>query len=260
MSQQPGPHPDEQVYFGLERVSPAEKTRRVDGVFAKVARNYDLMNDLMSVGMHRPMKHLAVELTGVRTGDRVLDIAGGTGDLTARFAERVSPTGMVLLADLNIDMIMEGRRRLDDSGRVGIGYVQMNAEALPFADAAFDVVSIAFGLRNVARKEVALAETCRVLKPGGRLLILEFSQPRSGLVRNGYKFWQALWPAFGKVITGDRGPYQYLVDSIATHPDQETLSAMLTDAGFHNVVCHDLMNGIVAMHIGIRPATRTPAP
>ncbi len=260
MNEQPRPTPDENVYFGLEQVSPAEKTRRVDGVFAKVARNYDLMNDLMSVGMHRPMKHLAVELTGVRAGDHVLDIAGGTGDLTARFAERVGPTGMVILADLNIDMISEGRRRLDDRGCVGVGYVQMNAEALPFADAHFDVVSIAFGLRNVARKDVALAEMCRVLRPGGRLLVLEFSKPRSGLVRGGYKLWQTLWPSFGKAITGDGGPYQYLVDSIATHPDQQTLAGMLTAAGFQNVVCHDLMNGIVALHIGVCPSVRTPAP
>lgn len=244
----------EQVFFGLERVSPAEKTRRVSDVFAAVARKYDVMNDIMSAGLHRPMKQLAIDLAGVRRGDAVLDLAGGTGDLTARFAERVGPEGTVVLADLNADMIQEGRRRLDDRGLTGVRYVQVNAESLPFPDTHFDVVSIAFGLRNVARKDVALREMRRVLKPGGRVLVLEFSQARSKLVRSGYRVWQSLWPGIGKAITGDAGPYSYLVDSIATHPDQETLAAMLADAGFERVRCHDLMNGIVALHLGFAPA------
>ena len=248
------PADDGQVFFGLERVSPAEKTRRVSDVFAAVARKYDVMNDIMSAGLHRPMKQLAIDLAGVRRGSRVLDLAGGTGDLTARFAERVGSEGEVVLADLNIDMITEGRRRLDDRGLTGVRYVQVNAETLPFPDHHFDVASIAFGLRNVARKDVALREMLRVLRPGGRVLVLEFSQPRSRLVRSGYRVWQSLWPGIGKAITGDAGPYRYLVDSIATHPDQETLATMLREAGFADVRCHDLMNGIVALHLGTVPA------
>jgi demethylmenaquinone methyltransferase/2-methoxy-6-polyprenyl-1,4-benzoquinol methylase len=173
----------------------------------------------------------------------------------------VGAEGSVVLADLNIDMITEGRRRLDDRGLTGVRYVQVNAEALPFPDHHFDVASIAFGLRNVARKDVALREMRRVLKPGGRVLVLEFSQPRSRLVRSGYRVWQSLWPGIGKAITGDAGPYRYLVDSIATHPDQETLATMLRDAGFTGVRCHDLMDGIVALHLGTAPVTdAVPAP
>ena len=250
--------PDEAVNFGFERVSPAEKTRRVGDVFRAVARRYDVMNDIMSLGLHRAMKHLARDLSGVRAGDKVLDLAGGTGDMAARFAPLVErhgngSNGVIVLADINEAMLEEGRRRLLDRGLTSVCYAQVNAEDLPFADATFACVTIAFGLRNVARKDRALAEMRRVLVPGGRLLVLEFSKPRHAWLREAYGAWQGLWPVIGRAITGDAQPYQYLVDSIATHPDQETLTTMLTAAGFAQARCYDLMDGIVALHRGIAP-------
>ena len=249
---------EEKVDFGYERVSPAEKTQRVGEVFRAVARRYDVMNDVMSLGMHRAMKHLARDLSGVRSGDKVLDLAGGTGDMAARFAPLVAGAagkdvggGMVVLADINEAMLDEGRNRLLDRGLTSVQYAQVNAEDLPFASGTFACVTIAFGLRNVARKERALAEMHRVLAPNGRLLVLEFSKPRRAWLREAYGLWQGLWPGIGRAITGDAGPYQYLVDSIATHPDQETLTAMITAAGFSEARCYDLMNGIVALHRGV---------
>lgn len=250
----PEVHADGTVNYGYERVSPQEKTRRVGDVFRSVARRYDVMNDLMSLGLHRAMKHLARDLSGVRSGDKVLDLAGGTGDMAARFAPLVAPTGMVVLADINDAMLSEGRQRLLDQGLAAVRYAQVNAEELPFVNATFDCVTIAFGLRNVARKERALAEMRRVLVPGGRLLVLEFSKPRPAWLRGAYGAWQGLWPTLGRAITGDAAPYQYLVDSIATHPDQETLTNMLAAAGFIEARCHDLMAGIVALHRGVAPA------
>ena len=255
----PEVHGDGTVNFGFERVSPAEKTRRVGGVFSTVARQYDVMNDIMSLGLHRAMKHLARDMSGVRSGDRVLDLAGGTGDMAARFAPLVGATGMVVLADINEAMLEEGRRRLLDRGLTSVCYAQVNAEDLPFADATFACVTIAFGLRNVARKDRALAEMRRVLVPGGRLLVLEFSKPRHAWLREAYGAWQGLWPVIGRAITGDAQPYQYLVDSIATHPDQETLTTMLTAAGFAQARCYDLMDGIVALHRGIAPLAPLPS-
>ena len=255
---------DEAVNFGFERVSPAEKTRRVGDVFRAVARRYDVMNDIMSLGLHRAMKHLARDLSGVRAGDKVLDLAGGTGDMAARFAPLVErhgngSNGMIVLADINEAMLEEGRQRLLDRGLTSVCYAQVNAEDLPFADATFACVTIAFGLRNVARKDRALAEMRRVLLPGGRLLVLEFAKPRHAWLREAYGVWQGLWPVIGRAITGDAQPYQYLVDSIATHPDQETLTTMLTTAGFAQARCYDLMDGIVALHRGIAPLAPLPS-
>ena len=246
-------HADGTVDFGHERVSPAEKTRRVGDVFRAVARNYDVMNDIMSLGLHRAMKHLARDLSGVRDGDIVLDLAGGTGDMAARFAPLVGTGGAVVLGDINEAMLHEGRRRLLDRGFAGIRYVQLDAEQLPFADGTFACVSIAFGLRNVARKAQALREMRRVLAPGGRLLILEFSKPRHAWLRQAYGVWQGLWPAIGRAVTGEAAPYRYLVDSIATHPDQETLTGLLNAAGFTQARCYDLLDGIVALHRAVAP-------
>lgn len=238
--------------FGAERVSAEDKTRRVRAVFERVAPRYDVMNDLMSLGMHRLLKRLTVELSGVRPGDAVLDLAGGTGDLAALFVPLVGPRGRVLLADINAAMLDAGRSRLLDRGIAEVACIQADAEALPFADASVDLISIGFGLRNVTHKEQALREMWRLLRPGGRLLVLEFSHARHALTRNLYAAWQGLWPLFGKALTGDPAPYRYLVESIARHPDQETLKAMLHAAGFTRVDVHDLLDGIVALHVSVR--------
>jgi demethylmenaquinone methyltransferase/2-methoxy-6-polyprenyl-1,4-benzoquinol methylase len=238
--------------FGAERVGAEEKARRVRGVFDAVATRYDVVNDVMSLGMHRLLKRLTVELSAVRRGDAVLDLAGGTGDLAALFAPLAGRDGRVLLADINAAMLDVGRARLLDRGLAEVGCVQADAEALPFPDAAFDVACIGFGLRNVTRKERALSEMRRVLRDGGRALVLEFSHPRHALTRRLYGAWQGLWPLFGRVLTGDAAPYRYLVESIARHPDQETLATMLRDAGFARVDVHDLLDGVVALHVATR--------
>ena len=240
---------DERTQFGYEQVSPDEKTRRVRGVFDSVAGKYDVMNDLMSGGWHRLWKRFAIAVAAVRPGQRVLDLAGGTGDLARLFAARVGPTGVVVHTDINGAMLAEGRDKLLDRG-VALPTVQCNAEALPFPDRSFDVVSIAFGLRNVTHKEVALAEMCRVVRPGGIALVLEFSQVAAPL-KPAYDWYSFnVLPRLGKLIARDEASYRYLAESIRVHPDQVTLQAMMEHAGFDRVEYHNLTAGVVAVHIG----------
>ena len=235
--------------FGYEQVTPEEKTRRVRGVFESVAPRYDVMNDVMSGGLHRLWKRFAVELAGVRQGDKVLDIAGGTGDMTRLFSDRAGPTGEVWLTDINGAMLSEGRDRMLDEGRVG-PVAQCDAEYLPFPANTFNVICIAFGLRNVTRKDGALREMHRVLKPGGRALVLEFSRIAETL-RPAYDWYSFnVLPAMGRLIAGDSASYTYLAESIRTHPDQETLAGMMTDAGLEQVDFHNLSGGLVAVHRG----------
>jgi demethylmenaquinone methyltransferase / 2-methoxy-6-polyprenyl-1,4-benzoquinol methylase len=235
--------------FGYERVSPDEKTRRVRGVFDSVAGKYDLMNDLMSAGLHRMWKRFTVEVSGVRAGAKVLDLAGGTGDLARLFHARVGGAGAVILTDINGTMLAAGRDKLLDAG-IALPAVQCNAETLPFKSRTFDCVSIAFGLRNVTRKEAALAEMQRVLKPGGIALVLEFSRVWAplGPAYDWYSF--NVLPRLGKRIANDEASYRYLAESIRVHPDQEALKATMMDAGFDRVNYHNLAAGIVALHIG----------
>jgi demethylmenaquinone methyltransferase / 2-methoxy-6-polyprenyl-1,4-benzoquinol methylase len=239
----------ESTQFGYEEVTPDEKTRRVRGVFDSVASRYDLMNDLMSGGLHRLWKRFAIEVSGARAGSRVLDLAGGTGDLARLFAQRVGETGRVVHTDINGAMLAAGRDRLLDAGIV-LPTVQCDAEALPFRNGAFDCVSIAFGLRNVTRKERALAEMRRVLKPGGVALVLEFSRIAAPLAPayDWYSF--NVLPRLGKLIANDAASYRYLAESIRVHPDQETLKRMMELAGFDSVDYHNLFAGVVALHLG----------
>lgn len=239
--------------FGYRRVTPAEKTRLVGGVFERVAGRYDIMNDLMSLGTHRLFKRMAVEMSGVRPGMRVLDLAGGTGDLSALFAQAVGDDGGVVLADINAAMMSAGRDRLLDQGHAQVAFCRAGAEALPFADASFQCVAIGFGLRNFTDKESALREILRVLAPGGVLLVLEFSKPRSPVLESAYSVFQSLWPGLGKLVVGDAESYQYLVESIRMHPSQKALKLMIEDAGFADVEFHDLAGGIAAIHRGVRP-------
>jgi demethylmenaquinone methyltransferase/2-methoxy-6-polyprenyl-1,4-benzoquinol methylase len=237
--------------FGYEKVTPDEKTRRVRHVFESVAGKYDVMNDLMSAGLHRLWKRFAIELSGVRRGARVLDIAGGTGDMTRLFLERAGPSGEVWLTDINGAMLGVGRDRLLDEGRV-VPAVQCDAERLPFPDRHFDVTCIAFGLRNVTHKEAALAEMRRVLKPGGRALVLEFSRIAVPL-QPAYDWYSFnVLPRLGKLVAGDEASYRYLAESIRMHPDQDTLCAMMTEAGFDKAEYHNLAGGLVAVHRAYR--------
>jgi len=245
---------DKTTHFGYETVPEAEKAERVRDVFDSVASRYDLMNDLMSFGVHRLWKRFAVELAGVRAGQRVLDLASGTGDLAARFAGLVGPTGAVVMTDINAAMLARGRDRLLDEGRGGnVRYAQVDAEALPFPDATFDCASIAFGLRNVTHKERALAEMHRVLRPGGRALVLEFSHPTTRPLQAAYDLYSfQLLPRLGRWVTGDEASYRYLAESIRVHPDQETLKGMIAAAGFDRCDVHNLTGGIVAVHRGFK--------
>jgi len=240
------------THFGFREIPVEEKVRRVGEVFRSVADKYDLMNDLMSLGVHRLWKRFAVEVADLRPGQQVLDLAGGTGDLAALMAPRVGPEGRVVLSDINAAMMDVGRRRLVDRGLVAnVAWVQADAEALPFADASFDRVTMGFGLRNVTRKERALAEMHRVLRPGGLALVLEFSHPvHPGLARlyDAYSF-QVL-PRLGRLVAGDADSYRYLAESIRVHPDQATLRGMMEDAGLVRCDWHNLTGGIVAVHRG----------
>ena len=228
------------THFGFQDVPESRKAEKVAEVFHSVAAKYDLMNDLLSGGMHRLWKRFTIELSGVRSGNRVLDIAGGTGDLARQFSRIVGETGEVVLADINASMLKVGRDRLLDRGVSGnISFVQADAEKLPFPDNHFDCVTIAFGLRNVTHKEAAIASMLRVLKPGGRLLVLEFSKPKSNLLSKIYDTYSFnFMPLVGKLVTNDADSYRYLAESIRMHPDQDTLKAMMLDAGFDRVTYH----------------------
>jgi demethylmenaquinone methyltransferase / 2-methoxy-6-polyprenyl-1,4-benzoquinol methylase len=239
------------THFGFETVDDADKAARVRGVFDSVAQKYDLMNDLLSGGLHRVWKAYTVAVAHLRPGDKVLDIAGGTGDLARAFAPRVGEHGIVVHTDINEAMLRVGRDRLLDEGQA-LPTAVCDAERLPYADAAFDLVSVAFGLRNMTHKERALAEMARVLRPGGRLLVLEFSRPAEPL-RKPYDFYSfKLMPLIGRWVAKDEASYRYLAESIRMHPDQATLKAMMKDAGFGHVDVHDLSGGIVALHVGIK--------
>jgi demethylmenaquinone methyltransferase/2-methoxy-6-polyprenyl-1,4-benzoquinol methylase len=245
---------DDNVDFGYEQVARRDKAGRVRGVFDSVAGRYDLMNDLMSGGAHRLWKQYALSLTGLKPGDSALDVAGGTGDLAAGMARQVGAGGLVLLTDINAAMLGEGRDRLVDAALVGnVHYAQANAECLPFADGSFHCVTIGFGLRNVTDKAAALRSMQRVLKPGGQLLILEFSKPVNPLLANVYdKYSFKVLPRLGQLVAGDADSYRYLAESIRRHPDQETLLGMMQTAGLEDCRYYNLMGGIVAVHRGYR--------
>jgi demethylmenaquinone methyltransferase / 2-methoxy-6-polyprenyl-1,4-benzoquinol methylase len=240
--------------FGYERVAWSDKQSRVRGVFDSVAGNYDLMNDLMSGGAHRLWKEFTLSLTHLRAGQRALDVAGGTGDLTAGLAKQVGKSGLVILSDINAAMLGEGRDRLLDAGTVGnVACVLANAEKLPFADSSFDVVTIGFGLRNVTDKAAALADMRRVLKPGGQLLVLEFSHPVVPFLKPLYDLYSfRVLPLIGKLVAKDEDSYRYLAESIRVFPDQEKLLGMLRDAGLEDCRYHNLSGGIVAVHRGYK--------
>lgn len=242
------------THFGYKEVPVEEKSQHVAGVFRSVAPKYDVMNDLMSMGIHRIWKRLTIELAGVRPGQTVLDLAGGTGDLAIKFSRQVGDSGKVVLADINEAMLAVGRDRLTDAGcSHNTEVVQVNAECLPFADNTFDCITIAFGLRNVTDQMAALRSMLRVLKPGGRLLILEFSKPVHRPLAKLYDIYSfSVLPRLGKVVAGDADSYQYLAESIRMHPDQETLKAMMEEAGFSRSEYYNMTGGIVALHRGFK--------
>lgn len=241
--------------FGFREVPVEEKVKKVADVFHSVAGKYDLMNDLMSGGVHRLWKKLTIEQSGARRGHTILDIAGGTGDLTMRFSRIVGPEGKVVLADINDSMLKVGRDRLMDRGVAGnVEFVQANAECLPFPDNTFDVITIAFGLRNVTDKDAAIRSMTRVLKPGGKVMVLEFSKTDNPALTKLYDFYSFnILPKIGKIIAGDSESYKYLAESIRMHPDQETLKGMMQDAGLVNCKYQNMTGGIVALHTGIKP-------
>ncbi|MCE9679933.1 bifunctional demethylmenaquinone methyltransferase/2-methoxy-6-polyprenyl-1,4-benzoquinol methylase UbiE [Shewanella sp. AS1] len=242
------------THFGYKTVEAEKKADLVAGVFHSVAAKYDIMNDVMSFGIHRIWKRFTIESAGARPGMKVLDLAGGTGDLTAKFSHIVGQTGQVTLADINDSMLKVGREKLRNRGVIGnVNYVQANAEALPFPDNHFDIITIAFGLRNVTDKDAAIRSMLRVLKPGGKLLVLEFSKPQHDLMRKVYDLYSfKILPKMGDIITQDAGSYEYLAESIRMHPDQETLKAMMQDAGFEQVEYTNMTDGIVALHKGYK--------
>ena len=245
--------PDKTTHFGFRKVPAGEKGARVRGVFDSVADKYDLMNDVMSCGIHRLWKRFAVNMSGVQPGQTVLDLAGGTGDIVRLLAPRVGSDGHVLLTDINAAMLENGRRTLLDHGISGnVSFAQVDAEQLPFPDSSVDLVTIAFGLRNVTDKQRALKSIYRVLRPGGRLLILEFSKP-AAVLKPAYDFYSfSVLPRLGKLIARDADSYRYLAESIRMHPDQETLQSMMQQAGFERCDYHNLSGGIVAIHRGYR--------
>ena len=240
-----------QTHFGFKKVAEGDKAHRVRGVFDSVASKYDLMNDLMSVGMHRAWKAYAVLVAGVRSGDAVLDIAGGTGDMAQAFAKQAGSQGLVVHTDINLAMLRQGRDRLLDEGLI-LPTTVCDAEALPFADARFNLVCVSFGLRNMTHKDRALAEMARVLKPDGKLLVLEFSKVPQALskVYDWYSF--EVLPRLGKIVAGDDASYRYLAESIRMHPDQAALKDLMQQNGFAHVDIHNLSLGVVALHVGIR--------
>ena len=242
------------AHFGFRQVDEDEKDTLVASVFRSVAGQYDLMNDLMSLGSHRLWKDFVICRSNVRAGHKVLDVATGTADLVRRFAEHVGPTGRVVGVDINADMLAIGRSRLVDAGlKQGVELLIANAEQLPFVEHQFDCVTIAFGLRNVTRIPIALKAMTRMLRPGGRILVLEFSQLKDGPFARWYDHYSfKLIPSLGKAIAGDAESYRYLVESIRRHPDQETLKDMMLSAGLEDVSYHNLSGGVVALHIGFR--------
>ena len=237
--------------FGFKKVDEQDKARRVRGVFDSVASKYDIMNDLMSMGLHRAWKAYTVMVANLKPGDKVLDIAGGTGDMAMAFADKVGPRGQVVHTDINLAMLRQGRERLIDKG-VLLPTTVCDAEHLPFPDAAFDLVCVAFGLRNMTHKDRALTEMARVLKPGGKLLVLEFSKVAPPLTKayDWYSF--EVLPRLGKLVAGDDASYRYLAESNRMHPDQQTLKALMQESGFAHVDIHNLSLGLVALHVGIR--------
>lgn len=240
--------------FGYQKVPTSEKAGMVAGVFHSVAAKYDLMNDLMSGGIHRVWKFFTIEKSGARAGHQILDIAGGTGDLSANFSKIVGDTGRVVLADINDSMLKVGRDKLIDRGRSNnVEYVQADAQHLPFPDNTFDCITIAFGLRNVTDKDLALRSMLRVLKPGGRLLVLEFSKPVSPALAKIYDTYSfSILPKMGELVAGDAESYAYLAESIRMHPDQETLKSMMDDAGFIKTEYTNMTGGVVALHRGFK--------
>ena len=241
------------THFGYEEVPVEEKQEKVGHVFRSVANRYDLMNDIISLGTHRLIKRFAIELSALRPGHKVLDLAGGTGDFSLRFSSIVEDEGQVVLADINEAMLDVGRDRITDANKIhNVQFAQVNAEELPFADKTFDCICIAYGLRNITNKDAALKSMERVLKPGGRILVLEFSKPKNRFIGKAYESFSSLWPAAGKLITGNANSYRYLVESIRMHPDQETLLEMMKSAGLINCKYHDVLNGICAIHLGFK--------
>lgn len=245
---------NDKTHFGFKQVAKDQKANMVAEVFHSVAAKYDVMNDLMSLGIHRIWKRYTIDCSGVRAGQKVLDLAGGTGDLAAKFSRIVGEKGQVTLADINHSMLMVGKEKLTNMGILGnLNYVQANAEALPFPDNHFDLVTIAFGLRNVTEKSNALASIFRVLKPGGRLLVLEFSKPTNELLSKVYDAYSFhLLPKMGELVANDAESYKYLAESIRMHPDQETLEDMMKEVGFEQTSYKNLTGGIVALHRGFK--------
>jgi len=246
--------PEEKTHFGYEQVAVDDKVKRVGAVFDSVASRYDVMNDLMSFGVHRLWKRFTIEQSGVRPGQAVLDLAGGTGDLALKFSRRVGSKGQVVLADINNAMLSQGRDRLVDRGVISnVTYAQVDAQTLPFEDSSFDCITMAFGLRNVTDKQQALESMYRVLKPGGRALILEFSKPVLPLLSKAYDAYSfTALPLMGRLVANDAESYRYLAESIRMHPDQDTLASMMGSAGFEDTTYHNLTGGIVALHKGFR--------
>lgn len=244
----------EQTHFGYRQVPVEEKAKLVGRVFDSVASRYDIMNDAMSLGIHRLWKRVALEHTGLRSGMRALDLASGTGDLALKMAGLVGEKGLVILSDINQSMLSEGRAKLDNAGVVGnVGYCLANAQYLPFPSNHFDCVTIGFGLRNITDKAMALREMARVIKPGGRVVVLEFSKPISPVISKAYDLYSfTALPALGKILAKDAGSYRYLAESIRMHPDQEALKTLMTGSGFDHVDVHNMTMGVVALHIGFK--------